>query len=953
MPDGSESTGLEALGEKLASGFSGKLGKSSKRLIERFVSSKMPGGFGQTDMTGYLASRWGLGAGSQLAVQCFSVTMEPASRLSDVAQAHEFLDQAVARYAKYAGVTLPTPSAGGASGGAQGGAVMVDDASLKALKNEQDAVLRKQFQILADHLGVEIAQDATANDDADEVRQQLDKIYEELGEEFFSGVKGVFDPQKERRYTAWWNWVREDAARLLEQADQSPVATQRLQALTNRWTGELEKMLRYRAESGSAGPMVQELLKCKPDPQRASRPVFRYTEPAMAPHTSVDEQGKIIYTERPRYSDVNLAHAQATYYKAVSSTRRDGPCSSYVHCLSRGSGSWKYDAELTNTYLDAIFAGNTTGISFAGKTALVTGAGTGSIGLEVVRGLLSGGARVIVTTSRTPAASGSAMAQLYKEVGARGSELILLPFNAASKKDVEELAAYIYDNGKGLGADLDFVIPFAAIPEPGREIDEIDARSEVAHRAMLTNVLRLMGCIKREKQKRSYTGRPTTILLPLSPNHGDFGGDGLYSESKIGLESLFNRYHSEGWSRYLSIIGAVIGWTRGTGLMTANNIVAEGIEKLGVMTFTAGEMAFNILALLCPTIARRSDMEPLYAELSGGLMGFQNLKEEVMAIRGAITGKRRERQAIIAERIKQDEVLRGPKASAATDRKGASSQKKLSNVRQQFPKLGSHQNMTADLQNLEGMIDLSRTTVVVGFSELGPLGSSRTRWQIESQGKLTQDGFTEMAWIMGLIKHHDGPISGEPYIGWLDTESGKPIQDEEIATRYGEHILKHSGLRMMDPEGFDEYDPTKKEQFQEVVLDEDLPAFNTSESLARAFKLRHGDKVTAFPQSSGSDDWTVIVKRGATFLVPKATAGHTTVGGQLPKGWNPATYGIPEDIISQVDPLTLYTLCCVCEAMYGAGIDDPYEVYKHIHVSELGAYIGSGGGPLKSMRSSK
>ena len=28
------------------------------------------------------------------------------------------------------------------------------------------------------------------------------------------------------------------------------------------------------------------------------------------------------------------------------------------------------------------------------------------------------------------------------------------------------------------------------------------------------------------------------MLLPLSPNHGSFGHDGLYAESKLGLESL-------------------------------------------------------------------------------------------------------------------------------------------------------------------------------------------------------------------------------------------------------------------------------------------------------------------------------------------------------------------------------------------------------------------------------
>ncbi|KAI0409865.1 putative fatty acid synthase alpha subunit FasA [Xylaria palmicola] len=942
MPDGSEGTSLEGLGEKLASGFSGKLGKSSKRLVERFLSSKMPGGFGQKEMATYLESRWGLGPNSQITVQCLCVTIEPSSRLSDVAQVHEFLDQAVARYAKHAGISLPSPSSGQASQGSQGSAVMVDDAALQKLKSEQDAVLRKQLQVLAQHLGVDITPDTASEiQNGGELQKHLDKIYAELGEEFYTGMEGIFDPLKERRYSSWWNWVREDVARLL-QHDNQTVTPQRLQALTNRWTSDLETMLRHHAKSGPARQMAEDLLKSKPSTERATSPVFRFSEPAMAPHTAVDEEGRINYSEKPRATNSSLASGPATYYDVVSSTRRSGPCSSYVHFLRKTSGSWQYDRQLTNTYLDAIFAGNTSGISYTGKTALVTGAGVGSIGMEVVRGLLAGGARVIVTTSRSPASSGPAMAQAYKEVGARGSELILLPFNAASKKDVEDLVAHIYDESKGLGLDLDFVVPFAAIPEPGREIDEIDARSELAHRAMLTNVLRMMGCIKRQKEKRNYAGRPTTVVLPMSPNHGDFGGDGLYSESKIGLETLFNRYHSERWSSYLSIIGAVIGWTRGTGLMNANNIVAEGIEKLGVLTFTAGEMALNLLALLCPSIVAESDLEPVYAELSGGLMGFQNLKEEVMAIRKGVTDKRREFQAIAAERKRHAEVLRGPQSLTPADTITLDPKKKRSNIRQGFPKLSSHQDMTANLQNLVDMVDLSRTAVIVGFSELGPLGSSRTRWQKEKLGKLNQDGLTEMAWMMGLIKHKDA--------SWVDVESGQPVQEHEFEARYGEYILSHSGIRLVEPEGFDEYDPAKKELLQEVVLDEDLPAFSTSESLARSFELRHGDKVTIFPEGSDSENWTVIVRRGATFLVPGATGGHQSIAGQLPKGWNAATYGIPEDIIVQVDPVTLYVLCCVCEAMFGAGVEDPFEFYKHIHVSELGVYIGSGAGSLKSTR---
>ncbi|KAI1329110.1 putative fatty acid synthase alpha subunit FasA [Xylariaceae sp. FL0255] len=942
MPDGSESTPLETLGEKLAAGFSGKLGKSSKKLVERFLSSKMPGGFGQNEVSTYLASRWGLGSNSQLAVQCFSVTIEPASRLSDVGQAHEFLDQAAARYAKHVGITLPTPGSGGASGGAAGGAVMVDDAALKKLKSEQDDVLRKQLAILASHLGIDITPGTVLDGEADQIQQQLDKLYEELGEEFVSGVKGIFDPLKERRYSAWWNWVREDVTRLLKE-DNAPLTPERLQSISNRWTADLETILRHHLEVDPNSRTAEALLRAKPQLQSGSGPVFRYTTPAMAPHVSVDEDGTINYSEQPRYNNDGLARTPATYYDVVSSTRRNGPCSSYVHFLRRNGSSWKFDRDLTNIYLDAILLGNTTGISYAGKTALVTGAGVGSIGMEVVRGLLAGGARVIVTTSRGPSSSGPAMAAAYKEIGATGSELILLPCNAASKKDIVELVSFIYDTNKGLGMDIDFVVPFAAIPEQGIEIDEIDAKSEVAHRAMLTNVLRLIGYIKREKEKRAFAGRPTTVVLPLSPNHGDFGGDGLYSESKIGLESLFNRYHSEQWSSYISIIGAVIGWTRGTGLMSANNIVAEGIEKLGVMTFSAAEMAFNLLALLSSSIIRQSDMEPVYAEISGGLMGFENLKEEVMAIREGVTGKRRERQAVLAERSRHLEIVRDLKNTSIEQDK-ATPQKKRSNIRQPFPKMSSHHDMTADLQNLQGMVDMSRTAVVVGFSELGPWGSSRTRWQMESRGNFDHNGIVEMAWMMGLVKHQD--------VGWLDTETKKPVEEDDFPARYLEHILKHSGIRMAEAEGFyqEEYDPASKEFLQEVVLDDDLPPFNTSESMAQSFKLRHGEKVTTYPQPGDPENWTVIVKRGATFYVPKSNKGAEIIAGQLPKGWKASTYGIPEDIISQVDPVTLYALCCVCEAMYSAGIEDPYELYKHIHTSDLGNYIGAGAGPIKSAR---
>jgi len=68
---------------------------------------------------------------------------------------------------------------------------------------------------------------------------------------------------------------------------------------------------------------------------------------------------------------------------------------------------------------------------------------------------------------------------------------------------VKALVDYIYDS---MGIDLDYVIPFAAISEGGREIDSVDDRSELAHRLMLTNVVRLMGAIKARVGRNVWLG---------------------------------------------------------------------------------------------------------------------------------------------------------------------------------------------------------------------------------------------------------------------------------------------------------------------------------------------------------------------------------------------------------------------------------------------------------------
>lgn len=227
-----------------------------------------------------------------------------------------------------------------------------------------------------------------------------------------------------------------------------------------------------------------------------------------------------------------------------------------LHLKRKVGTNWEYSSNLTGVYLDILHEIATSGTTFKDKNALLTGVGKASIGVEILKGLLSGGARVVITTSRYSRATVEYYQGIFQRFGSKGSALTVVPFNQGSKQDVEALVDYIYST---LGMDLDYILPFAAVPENGREIDGLDDKSELAHRIMLVNLLRLMGAVKVKKASRHIVTRPTQVILPLSPNHGLFGSDGLYSESKISLETLFNRWSAESWGEYLCVAGAVIG----------------------------------------------------------------------------------------------------------------------------------------------------------------------------------------------------------------------------------------------------------------------------------------------------------------------------------------------------------------------------------------------------------
>ena len=647
-------------------------------------------------------------------------------------------------------------------------------------------------------------------------------------------------------------------------------------------------------------------------------------------------------------------NGKATGSKKSRTSRTNGPVKAgkvetipFLHLKRKDEHGWEYSKKLTGVYLEGLEQAARAGVTFQGKHALMTGAGAGSIGADVLQGLLSGGAKVIVTTSRFSRSVTEYYQSMYARYGSRGSQLVVVPFNQGSQQDVQALVEYIYDDKKGLNWDLDYIVPFAAIPENGREIDSIDSKSELAHRIMLTNLLRMLGAVKAQKFTRGIETRPAQVILPLSPNHGTFGNDGLYSESKLALETLFNRWHSESWGSYLTICGAVIGWTRGTGLMGGNNIVAEGVEAYGVRTFSQQEMAFNLLGLMAPAIVDLCQSEPVFADLNGGLQFLPDLKDLMTKLRKDITETSEIRRAVTRETSLESKIVNGEDHEALYKKVNIQPR---ANLKFDFPKVPDWKTEVEPLnENLKGMVDLEKVVVVTGFAEVGPWGNSRTRWEMEAYGEFSLEGCVEMAWIMGLIKNHNGPLKGKSYSGWVDGKSGEPVDDKDIKAKYEKHILEHAGIRLIEPELFNGYDPKKKQLLQEIQIEEDLDPFESSKETALEFKRQHGDKVEVF-EIEGSGEFQVRLKKGATLLIPKALRFDRLVAGQIPTGWDAKRYGVPDDIIDQVDPVTLYVLVSTAEALLSSGITDPYEFYKYVHISQVGNCIGSGIGGTTALR---
>lgn len=228
--------------------------------------------------------------------------------------------------------------------------------------------------------------------------------------------------------------------------------------------------------------------------------------------------------------------------------------------------------------------------------------------------------------------------------------------------------------------------------------------------------------------------------------------------------------------------------------MNTNNMVAQGVEEQGVRTFSTQEMAFNILGLMHPRMSAIAQYQPLWADLNGGLQFIHNLQQLSQRLRIDLQERSLVRKAVSADNALDYAIVNG---TARDKLPGPIQVKPRANMKFEFPQLKPYEAFS-QLADLRGMVDLEKVVVVVGFGEVGPWGNSRTRWEMEAHGEFSLEGCIEMAWIMGFIKHFNGPLKdGSLYTGWVDAQTNEPVEDLKVKSKYEDKILAHTGIRLI------------------------------------------------------------------------------------------------------------------------------------------------------------
>ena len=579
--------------------------------------------------------------------------------------------------------------------------------------------------------------------------------------------------------------------------------------------------------------------------------------------------------------------------------------------------------------------------AFSTETALITGASPGSIAVEVVSRLLAGGAKVICTTTHATPERLGFYRELYNTCAAPGAELHVIPANMASFADIDELVdwllAPVIDRSGGFARTVKdplhptMVLPFAAGPVLG-DLPDAGPASEVSMRVLLWGVERLVGRLTEATQRSGTGQRRIKLVLPFSPNHGDFGGDGAYGEAKAALEVLSEKWISEQarWGHQIDLVTVKIGWVRGTGLMENNGGLGALIERdLGVRTFSSAEMGWMIAALCSPEVTavaqqnRQAEPVEITADFTGGLA-------DIGGLRAALAPLVAELESQVAHLVRTPSIQDADESIPALLSAVGLSDSQAS---------GSVGSVPREL--LRPTCSLHDMVVVLGAGEVGPWGSSVTRFDLEVEADLADGSIAELAWTCGLIRWESDLDGGS----WVDAATDEAVAESVLAEQYREQVLALCGIRTYEVDG--PLNPDGVPLLVEVFLERDVVITAADETDARAFAAADPENTSVLLTAEG--DWQVVRRAGSAIRVPRRAKLSRRVGAQIPSGFDPMRWGIPAEMAASVDRLSLWNLVATVEAFLDAGIE-PEELMARVHPARVGNTQGSGMGGMSSVQ---
>ncbi len=830
--------------------------------------------------------------------------------------ARALLDRAALRAAEAVGVPL---AARASAGGAQGA---VDAAAVQALADRitgPQGVLANQARAALALLGErpEDQRDALANDDA--AARQLQTWLAEHGDAYAKLIAPRFEPRRHVAHRSAWAWAQRDVARLL------------FEGRARRLTPDQIDAEARRLALAAADPRVQRTAAwAAAEAARAELPLLAAAltrvaagdAPAPAPldtsrpHLAIDPDGALRYEERPSTPNAFLASLDPDHAAVCG---------------------WEQG------FRDTLAAALQAPLDFRGRTALVTGASPGSIALEVVRHLLRGGARVVLTTTNDTPERLKLYQDMYQDASSLDAELHIVPFNQASYQDTDALVSWLFEAvTEPSGATVkvlkrpfapDLILPFGALSDL-TTLDQPSERSLAVVRAMLLGVERLIGGIARRYRAEGLPKHPCHVVLPLSPNHGAFGGDGAYAETKAALEVMLQKWTSErhAWGEATTLVGARIGWVRGTGLMDANNTVAAHLEeRTGARTFSSGEMGLLIAALCTRDAGRAALQAPLRAELTGAFDRIPDVRAVVEGIRAELSGEVARRSA--------GAKLRGEEAARLRPAGAAPVAQPLLALPDPFAPPAHAPGVVEAASWPTPRIDLRRAVVLIGAGEVGPWGHARARFEVEVEGALSAGAVVELAWMTGLVRFEAGR--------WIDAASGDPVPEAELASRYRAEVAQRGGIRFIDPQVAG-YDPERLPVMARVYLERDMTFPVGSAEEARLF-LEADPDTTRVHLDPSDQTWRVTRLAGAEVRVPRTTRIKRRVAGLVPTGFSFIRYGISQDMVENIDRTTLFNLVATVDAFLSAGVE-PEDLLRWVHPARIANTQGSGIGGMRSIQ---